>query len=635
MFDKFSIRLRLPLAAAMMLVLAAGNPASAATSEEQFCWRNTKVRGAGTIPSDCEYSEEKQGLLCYPKCPAGSVGVGPVCWQSCPAGMVDNGVGCTKGAPYGRGTGYAWQGQDGFSNEGMLARCQSGEGGACEMWGAIAYPACKAGFTNVGANICSPVCPASFTDMGVSCLKPTTTRATITAKCPSGTVYEDGLCYKPCDAGYSGVGPVCWGQCPADKPIACGAGCAVDGSTKPGGGRDDVCATLTTEQVTSVTGLITDVIVTVATAGGYAGIKAGLKQGVKKGTKFISEKTTKEIAQKALEMMEKQAQKYIKDQTQAKIEEIIITSAQNALITKIDPQAETEAADFEWTDLDPTGIADIVNAYNHPTCAPPPPGTVVSGLPPVADIPIPPSTPRGIFKAVQGVASDIAVTHNGTAFAIGSGNSIWRFRPQDTEWKPMPGAAERISAGMSVIAVVNPQGQIYKSTNAGESWTLVPGWASDVAVDIAGNIFVLGKNGSIFEFKEGESVWRAIPDPSRNTTALPAGLKAIRIAASGNERLAVLVGSAVGATDAFPMIFDPRSPGDSWTPANSAAVFGPRRDLTITPSGQVWYTINTTAYSGNSAQLPVSSSELQAVAMGGPWMWAVDVNGKIFKAKVK
>lgn len=631
MIDKISTRLRLPVAAALMLALTASNPALA----EDFCWRATKVRGAGTIPSDCEYSEEKQGLLCYAQCPAGSTGIGPVCWNTCPTGFVDNGVGCTKPAPYGRGAGYSWQGQDGFSNAGMLARCTSAEGLGCEMWGAIAYPACKTGFSNVGANICSPVCPSGYTDMGVSCLKPTTTRAPITAKCPAGTIYEDGLCYKACDAGYSGVGPVCWGQCPSDKPVPCGAGCAVDGSTRPGGGRDDVCATLTTEQVTSVTGLITDVIVTVATAGGYAGIKAGLKQGIKKGTKFISEKTTKEVAKAALELMEKQAKQYIKDQTQAKIEEIIITSAQNALITKIDPQAETEGADFEWTDLDPTGISDIVNAYNHPTCAPPPPGTVVPGLAPVADIPIPPSAPRGIFKAVQGAASDIAVNYNGTAFAIGTGDSIWRIRPQDTEWARMPGAATRVAAGLGVVAVVNTQGDIYKSTNNAESWTIVPGWASDVAVDIAGNLFVLGKNASIFEMKAGESVWRLIPDPSRNSGASHplAGHKPFRIAASGNERLAVLVGSAAGSADSAPWVFEPRSTGDSWT-ANNSAVFGERRDLTISASGQVWQIVKTTAHSSNS-QLPVSSSDLQAVAMGGPWMWAVDVNGKIFKAKIK
>ena len=36
---------------------------------------------------------------------------------------------------------------------------------------------------------------------------------------------DAGLCYKRCNAGYDGVGPVCWQQCD-NSMVKCGAACA-------------------------------------------------------------------------------------------------------------------------------------------------------------------------------------------------------------------------------------------------------------------------------------------------------------------------------------------------------------------------------------------------------------------------
>jgi hypothetical protein len=45
------------------------------------CWLKTYGRGVGKPLSTCSSSQEKNGLLCYPKCNTGYVGNGPVCWQ--------------------------------------------------------------------------------------------------------------------------------------------------------------------------------------------------------------------------------------------------------------------------------------------------------------------------------------------------------------------------------------------------------------------------------------------------------------------------------------------------------------------------------------------------------------------------
>jgi hypothetical protein len=48
-------------------------------------------------------------------------------------------------------------------------------------------------------------------------------------ECAAGLEYDAGLCYPPCKDGQIGIGPVCWGSCPADSPYDCGAICVVDG----------------------------------------------------------------------------------------------------------------------------------------------------------------------------------------------------------------------------------------------------------------------------------------------------------------------------------------------------------------------------------------------------------------------
>jgi hypothetical protein len=49
-----------------------------------FCAKDTKARGAGTIPT-CGSGTQNDAGLCYPACGAGFEGAGPVCWGSCPA----------------------------------------------------------------------------------------------------------------------------------------------------------------------------------------------------------------------------------------------------------------------------------------------------------------------------------------------------------------------------------------------------------------------------------------------------------------------------------------------------------------------------------------------------------------------
>jgi hypothetical protein len=619
----------------LVLCIAAIFSTSPAIGQNTYCWKDSYTRGVGTIPSDCAFSQEKQGLLCYPKCNDGYTGVASVCWQNCPDGFTDDGAFCRKPAAYGRGWGYAWQIQDGFSNAGMLSRCEAAEGRPCEMWGAMAYPTCKDGFTPFGSNVCTPVCPSGMTDIGVSCAKQTYTRPTATATCAPGQVYEAGLCYVTCRPGYEGVGPVCWGACPTDKPYPCAAGCATNANT---------CAQATTDQVLSVLQAVSSIALeavsfgtsTAVVRGIEAGVKAGTKLGVSAAAKSMTTAVTRKTVVDAIQNAAVSAGKSIAT-TEA---ETIATALGTYDVQALGQVAAgADPPDFDWTSLDPTGIASIVQAYNHPVCAAPPPGTAVPGYSPTGAIPLPATTissSNSQWLLYPGLATDIGVTGGGTAWIISAGlmpsggYGIFRLQPGDANWTQVPGAAVRIAAGGDQVWVVNSWGAIFRWNPAIYNWDTMPGWANDVAVDAVGNAFVIGRDGTIWEMKAGQSVWTAVPTPAETWNSDSWG-PVVRIAASGVEQMWVTNGTSIM----------------KWTGNNDRqnpvwklvqTVLGTVTDIAASPDGLAFWTVdgNWQPMAGTSPPtlLPPAGDtvSLSSVAAGGPGrVWVVKTDGRIFK----
>src|SRR5262249_45340283 len=153
-----------------------------------FCWKRTATRGVGTIPSECDRGQEKNGALCYPLCGAGYSGVGPVCWQQCPAGYHDDGATCRRDA-----------------------EIISANNSACPWYD-------KCGPTL--ARGCS-TCPSGYTNDGCTCRRDVHIFAKSSygrgvgssPRCAAGLETDAGLCYTPCPSGQRGVGPVCWYGC--------------------------------------------------------------------------------------------------------------------------------------------------------------------------------------------------------------------------------------------------------------------------------------------------------------------------------------------------------------------------------------------------------------------------------------
>lgn len=624
---------------ASILCVALLAQASASAQSGEYCWKDSYGRGVGTIPTDCSYSQEKQGLLCYPKCAAGFTGVGPVCWQTCPAGFTDDGAFCRKPAAYGRGGGYPWQFQDGFSNGGMLARCQAAEGVGCEMWGAIAYPTCKAGFANFGSNICSPVCPEGMTDIGISCAKRTATRATIAAQCGGGQVYDTGLCYNSCKGGYNGVGPVCWGTCPADKPFACGAGCATN---------EAACAQATSDQVLSVVSAVASIAASAFTggAGGAAiqGATNGAKVGVNTAAKTLTKSVTKATVKETLRAQALKQGKSIAESTLETWGTALATYDTNVAIYA---SAGQDPPDFDWASLDPTGISSIIQAYNKPVCAPPPANSPVTGL---NGAPAPTSTiPAGKglslsqapadWQKFPGSASDVAVTASGTAWVVSRGGPgqehpdfmILRLKPGEDKWTRMAGMGQRIAAGGESVWILNngrPE-RWNAATNRFEP--MFGGDATDIAVDATGNAYIIAR-GRIWQLKAGESAWTYLPTPKQSGYVNSAD--PVRITAAGHEIVSILDSRGL---DYRWVGNDPKRTPSSLLWEYSGAQEGNQvTDMATGPNGEVYQTMSWGIWVKTSTDvtpLPNPDNVLfAAVATGGKdRVWGVKTDGRIYK----
>lgn len=350
------------------------------SASQPFCWKQSYGRGAGD-PMTCAAPLEKDGALCYDKCKDGYGGAGPMCWEHCPSGYHDDGATCRKdphvvGKPsaYGRGAGYAiWDEK----------KCNREHSQGCEKDGAMYYPRCKPGFHKVGCCICSPDCPAGYHDDGATCRLPGDIKGkksygrgagSALSACASNEEKDGALCYPKCKSGYYGVGPVCWQDCPSTQSSKCGAACASDASQ---------CGENIANMVLSVAQLAANIVGLVTTGGAAdeaamaakSAAKTAAKEAAKEGAKEAAKAAAKTAAKDALKKLAKSAmakvrkivaerltKKYAKELAEEIMENVAFTLAVQAAADDPDIKDILES-------LDPTGVADVVEAFNKPKCS--------------------------------------------------------------------------------------------------------------------------------------------------------------------------------------------------------------------------------------------------------------------------
>ena len=331
---------------AIFPALAAAQGIMLAAREDAVCWKHSTTRPVDGTPQTCAGGQLQAGL-CYPNCPAGSTGVGVVCYANCPAGWSDHGAGCTKPGTYSRGTHT-------LILDGPANCAREAEGRGCEQFGALLYPKPRPGYNcGPGGLVCSAACPAGWNDTGLTCVKPTVGRPVAgVPACASGLEYQAGLCYRPCAASYDGVGVVCWGKCDAAHPVDCGALC---------GRTQSECAVAILEMITSVLEVVANVVSTVGTAGATSGASAAAQSARASGKATIGNA----VRRAGLSASNKVA-----------IRATLLKLAKDAGKTLAQDTIEqtlkaASGEDFDWTILDPTGVAAAVQAYNKPICPTP------------------------------------------------------------------------------------------------------------------------------------------------------------------------------------------------------------------------------------------------------------------------
>jgi len=177
--------------------------------------------------------------------------------------------------------------------------------------------------------------------------------------CKSNEQEDTGLCYTPCKSGYTGVGPVCWGGCPANW-TQCGAACATNSSECAGKIIDMVEATA--EMVADIAGLVTGV-----------GAAAEVAEEVEKIAEAV--KDTAEVASKLNDLISliiSAAKQNNQTISQADAQ----TQAQNELAGVMlyqESQGQTpDLLNSTWdllAEIDPTGVLGAAKAFYYPLCS--------------------------------------------------------------------------------------------------------------------------------------------------------------------------------------------------------------------------------------------------------------------------
>lgn len=351
---------------------------SPAIPEKEFCWKDSYPRSAGTFAgrvADCPPGYTNNGATCGRG--ADTILVGSEV-ADCPAGYKNMGLTCYRGPDtYWHKCSKHYKCRPGYTNNG----CTCGRGastlGASSM-------VCPAGYhqSNITKR-CITDCPAGYTNTGETCFKPASTLGMGSMSCKAnemllggrcfpmegvcgpGMEMDAGLCYPKCKAGYTGVGPVCWGQ-PPPGWVQCGMGAAKDSAT---------CASIVLGQVTSVGKL----------ALSFASFGSSMALRFKKGTsgkkgegtladlkkKWKELKAEWELLKKKNEKLQKAVDVYNNEYKQAKKAK----KGYEALadLENLDDDATEEdmirtAAQIAAL-IDTSGVSDTVASYTYPKCS--------------------------------------------------------------------------------------------------------------------------------------------------------------------------------------------------------------------------------------------------------------------------
>lgn len=368
-----------------ILLLMAGQSSA---MNEDFYWKNSYGRGAGTAPSQTCGSKQYDAGLCYDPCKSGYNAVGPVCHNarydrgaggvpptSCGGKEQDAGL-CydhCKGGYHGVGP-VCWENKQWFPRSygrGAGTRPSPNCAGGQQLDGGLCYAQCRDGYQG-SATTCyyGAAGPSSYA------------RGAGTAPSPAcgDKQYDAGLCYEHCRSGYNGAGPVCWGA-PPQGYVECGAGFATSSVT---------CAAITSSQSISVAMLAGQVFPAVAAANQARKAKMAASEiqaaeNVAREMSPFMQRIAQAMKNGEVKMaeygafLEREWKQFLTPARQKKLEELLTQAkiAKGAAGFTYQMTRSTDGAIDMMRDIatllsivDPTAVTSVISAYSYPTYRP-------------------------------------------------------------------------------------------------------------------------------------------------------------------------------------------------------------------------------------------------------------------------
>jgi hypothetical protein len=245
-----------------------------------------------------------------------------------------------------RGAGFCWKTTYG-RGVGMIPTDCPGR----QYDAGLCYPFCQEGFYGVGP-VCWQSCPSGYVDDGAFCRQPKPLHIFAKATygrgvgapmgCAPHLQMDAGLCYPKCADGFYGVGPVCWRACTGIRSYDCGAGCSDSANG---------CAEGILNMVTAVAELAVNIISLAMTAGASAAVSMVKVPAMTAAALATAKTNTKNMLKDA-------AKEVGKD-----LAEDAATNLANEIVEK-----GYNMQQIDWSNVDPTGVAAVVKAFNRPNC---------------------------------------------------------------------------------------------------------------------------------------------------------------------------------------------------------------------------------------------------------------------------
>jgi hypothetical protein len=611
----------------LFIVLAGGQ----ALAESDFCWSETTPRGIGLIPTTCGVDQERNGALCYPRCPAGYSSDGVAgCIQSCPPGARDDGLFC--GWPSYKAAEYpAWD----------AAKCRANHSTGC--WQTVPtigvwVENCRAGFRHV-AGFCEKEtinCSAeglAGNRIANSCAKRTFFRTVSLPTCDASRVNDAGLCYTPCVSG-AGAGPMCW---QSDPPIAgwvqCGAGWAKD---------QKACDAAIASQVISVLDMAVSTTMLIGSLGASSATIT-----LKKTTGVFSKQAWTHVSK----IGKAGAKAVVVDVAKAtatgaipSVADAVLTTTNGAIdnlweIGRLEHETPTMTAverdmaiarvamnTASW--FDPTGMTGVIAAYLKPVCKdisrpdPMAPGTVSGQVSTVLSSAE--SLDRSYQIQIESYRQQITSANNtiqGLTAKLGSSTATERqaLQQEIAKLQAERDSAQRLltQAESNRVTVSQASQKFVSLTRNQSTATGTPSWgpasyaASDIAAGANGSVWFIGTDGP-----------GAGPDRFIN-----------RVTPSGVERVPGAALRIAVDPNGIPWVINSTNTIFRWNGTGWQQLPGQARDIGIGSSGAVWVIgLNGSPYRWNGSNWTMISgtaAQISVDASGNPWV--VNAGNQIYR----